>query len=100
MVERVLQVAPTREVPDEVLASLASLRVTGTCKCGCGTLWFGPEGEASAGSILADGRGTADGRDMDLIVWFDQGAIVGLELVGDDARSMPDIDSIRPHDVA
>ena len=100
VIERVLKVAPTQEIPAEALASLRSLQVTATCKCGCGTLWFGPDGDGSTGSILADGRGTADGRDMDLIVWFNQGAIVGLELVGHDARSLPELGSIRPHDVA
>ena len=100
VVERILEVAATQEVPAEVLASLSSLRVTATCKCGCGTLWFGPDGDASTGSILADGRGTANGRDMDLIVWFSHGAIVGLELVGHEACSLPELGSIRAHDVA
>jgi len=100
VVERALQVAPTKGVAPEVFASVASLHVTAICKCGCGTLWFGSDGDASTGIILADARGTADGRDMDLIVWFNQGSIVGLELIGVNALSLPQITSIRPHGVA
>jgi hypothetical protein len=100
VVERVMKVAPMRDIGGEVFSTVRSLRVTATCKCGCGTLWFGPDGDASTGVILADARGTAEGGDMDLIVWFNQGAVVGLELVGVDAVSLPAIDSIRGHDVA
>ena len=100
VVERALRVAPTSALTLDVFASIRSLQVTATCKCGCATLWFGPDGDASTGAILADARGTSDGRDMDLIVWFSEGAIVGLELVGVDATSLPTIESIRGHDVA
>jgi hypothetical protein len=37
---------------------------------------------------------------MDVIVWSNQGDIVGLELVGHEAISLPELGSIRPHDVA
>lgn len=100
IVERALQVAPTTEVAQEVFASIHSLQVTATCDCGCATVWFGPEGAASTGRILADARGTADGQDMDVIVWSSQGALVGLELVGVGATPLPQPESVRGHDVA
>ena len=89
VVERSLKVAPRGEISSELLASVQSLYVTATCDCGCATVWFGPDGDASNGKIIADARATADGSDIDVIVWFSAGAIVGLELVGVGAVPLP-----------
>ena len=100
IVERALQVAPTPDLSADLIASVRSLQVTATCRCGCATVWFGPDGAASTGKIVADVRATAGGEDIDVIVWSDQGAIVGLEFVGVGVVPLPDPSSVRGRDVA
>ena len=97
VVVRALQVAPCGEAPMPFIESVQSLHVTATCDCGCATVWFGPEGAGSSGTIVADARATADGSDIDVIVWSSAEAIVGLELVGVGAVPLPAVDSIRQH---
>ncbi|RYF30871.1 MAG: hypothetical protein EOO23_04095 [Comamonadaceae bacterium] len=100
IVERALQVALKSDVSANVIASVRYLQVTATCLCGCATVWFGPDGNASSGKIVADARATAGGEDIDVIVWSDQGAIVGLEFVGVGVVPLPDPSSVRGHDIA
>jgi hypothetical protein len=97
VVARALQVAPCGEVPALLIESVQSLHVTATCDCGCATVWFGPEGAGSTGKIIADARATAEGENIDVIVWSSAEAIVGLELVGVGAVPLPAVDSIRQH---
>jgi hypothetical protein len=97
VVERALQVAPTRDASASLVATIQSLQVTANCNCGCATVWFGPDGDASGGKIVADARATSGDQDIDVIVWASQGAIVGLELVGVGAVPLPAVDSIRQH---
>jgi hypothetical protein len=97
IVERALLVAPCGEVSPLLIESVQSLHVTATCDCGCATVWFGPEGAGSTGRIVADARATAGGAAIDVIVWSNAGAIVGLELVGVDAVPLPAVDSVRQH---
>jgi hypothetical protein len=98
IIERALRVAPRGEVPPLLVESVQSLYVTATCDCGCATVWFGPEGAGSSGKIVADARATADGADIDVIVWSSAETIVGLELVGIGAVPLPSVGSIRQHE--
>jgi hypothetical protein len=100
IVERALQVAPSKEISPEIFASIQGLMVTATCDCGCATVWFGPDGDASIGRIWADARATAAGEGIDLIIWGSDEAIVGLELVGVGKTPLPKVESVRGHDVA
>ena len=56
--------------------------MTATCKCGCAPVWFGPNGDAANGTIVAEVCGTWNGETIDVIVWFTDGQIVGIEVVG------------------
>ncbi len=100
LVLRTLEVAPTTNVSPDLIASVSSLSVTALCKCGCSTIWFGPDGDGSNGRIVAEAFATSAGEHIQVIVWERHGAIVGLELVGQGATPLPELDSVRPWDVA
>ena len=100
IIVRALEVAPKTERAADLVASVSSLYVTALCKCGCSTVWFGPDGDASNGKIVAEALATADVDNIEVIVWERHGSIVGLELVGPGATPLPVLDSIRPWDVA
>jgi hypothetical protein len=100
LVLRTLEVGATTDISPELVASVGSLQVTALCKCGCSTVWFGPDGDGSNGRIVAEAFATSAGEDIQLIVWERDGAFVGLELVGQGATPLPDLESVRPWDVA
>jgi hypothetical protein len=97
IVRRTLEVAAVLPVSQEVLNSIDALQVTALCSCGCRTVWFGPEGEASIGRILADGWFQTAGGSVGVIVWLDREIIVGLELVyfDGDPTVLPNPEDIR-----
>jgi len=67
-------------VPDSVLADLHSLKVVGTCTCGCRSIYF--ERESSKDQRLADTWGrTADGKQIDVMVWGAAGRMTCLDFV-------------------
>ena len=100
IIVRALQIAPTTEKSEDLIASVSSLSVTALCKCGCSTVWFGPDGDGSNGRIVADALATSAGDNIGVIVWESHGSIVGLELVGPGATPLPALDSVRQWDVA
>jgi hypothetical protein len=98
LIERAISVAPTDRAATAKLTALGYLRVTGHCDCGCGTVWFGPDRNASNGALLADAVATSDGEFVQLLVWgSESGEIIGLEVVGfrADPVPLPDLDSVR-----
>lgn len=97
IVERALRVGATGPVAPELFASIHSLHVTAGCKCGCATVWFGPKGDATVGQLLADAHATSGGQEVQVMVWFKDGAIVGLELAGPGSSSLPPADSVRSY---
>lgn len=70
--------------------------MTAPCKCGCATVWFGPQGDAANGVKVAEACGTWNGQTINVIVWSADGQIVGLEVVGAGAVGLPDPASVRP----
>ncbi|GAB2524798.1 hypothetical protein [Lysobacter humi (ex Lee et al. 2017)] len=100
VIKAALAAAPTAACTPEIVASVPNLRVTAGCECGCATVWFGPAGAASTGSIVADARATAGTQDIDVIVWASEQEIVGLELVGEGAVPLPEPATVRQQSVA
>jgi hypothetical protein len=82
LLERVLAVGANEPISPALVAAIPSLQVTATCKCGCATVWFGPDGEATLGHNLAEVVATAGGRSVSVIAWSQGDALVGLEVVG------------------
>jgi hypothetical protein len=99
VLKRTLEIGASEEIALELFASIENLHVTATCSCGCKTVWFGPKGEASTGKILAEAKCNSGGSSIDIIVWLDQGAIVGLEFVCYELGTMelPSPGEIRSH---
>jgi hypothetical protein len=96
VLENVLRVGAGGALSPETVASIGRLAVTATCKCGCATVWFGPKGDATNGSIAAEACGTWNGVTIDIIAWCVEEQIVGLELVGPGAVGLPEPASVRP----
>ena len=96
IIARAMEVASTASISADLVASVGSLNVTALRKCGCSTVWFGPDGDGSNGRIIADALATSAGQDVQVIIWERHGAIVGMELVGPGATPLPDLDSVRP----
>ena len=98
LIERAISVAPTDRAATAKLEALGNLQVTAYCDCGCGTVWFGPDGNASNGPLLADAVATSDGEFVQLLVWgSESGEIIGLEVVGfrADPVLLPELESVR-----
>lgn len=97
VLERALRVGAVTQVTPEMFAAIPSLHVTANCKCGCATIWFGPEGDASCGRMLADALATSGGQNVQVMVWAIENAIVGMELVGSGPVALPDASSVRSY---
>jgi hypothetical protein len=97
VLDRVIAVGATGEINDDILSSTSSLNVTAQCQCGCATVWFGPKGDAASGRIVAQAFGSVDEEHVEVIVWMDEGVLVGLELVGPRRASLPSVESIRAY---
>jgi hypothetical protein len=95
LVERVLTVGASAPPNSAVLASIPALRVTATCRCGCSTLWFGPDGEATVGHNLAECLASISDETVAVIVWSHGDVIVGLEIVGHEQAGLPAPFSVR-----
>lgn len=95
VLESAVAVGATRSVAPAVIASIRNLRVTANCQCGCATIWFGPEGDAANGQILADARAMSGGKNIGIIVWAIDDAIVGLEFVGPTSAVLPDPSTVQ-----
>jgi len=100
VLERTLAVGATAQVSSATVASVRNLRVTASCKCGCATIWFGPDGDSANGRKIADARATSEGQDIEVLVWSIDDAIVGLEFVGPTPAALPDPASVRGYGVA
>lgn len=96
VLEQALRADPVSRLLPEAIDSVRSLRVTAPCKCGCATVWFGPQGDAANGVKVAEACGTWNGQTINVIVWSADGQIVGLEVVGAGAVGLPDPASVRP----
>ena len=81
ILRRTLEVGATEAIPAEPYASISKLPITAACECGCKTVWFGPNGAAATGNILAVGFAVQGGQPLEIIVWSEQEAIAGLEFV-------------------
>jgi hypothetical protein len=68
IIRRALEVAAVLPVSQAVLNNIDGLQVTALCSCGCRTVWFGPEGEASTGRILAEGWFPTAGANAGLLL--------------------------------
>ena len=96
VLRRALEVGAGRAIPSAIFDSLSSLQVTAMCKCGCATVWFGPKGDATVGEVLADAVATSNDQTVQVIVWSQGEAIVGLEVVGvPGALTLPVPSSVR-----
>ena len=98
VLESALQVGPIGTLSREAVSAIRGLCVTASCKCGCATVWFGPQGDADAalGTKVAEACGTWNGGSVDIIVWSADGQVVGLELIGAGPVGLPDPMSVRP----
>ena len=100
LIERAISVAPTNRAATASLTALDTLQVTAYCGCGCGTVWFGPDGNRSNGHLLADAIATSNGEHVQLLVWGSEaGEIIGLEVVGFglDPAPLPKLDSVHAY---
>jgi hypothetical protein len=97
VLDRVLAVGAKGGISDDVLSSTRSLNITAECQCGCATIWFGPRGDAASGRIVAEAFGRADEEHVEVIVWIDEGILVGLEIVGGLQPPLPSIESIQAY---
>lgn len=97
VLERALKVGAVTDITPAMLAAIPFLHVTANCKCGCATVWFGPEGDASCGRMLADALATSGSNEVQILVWGTADAIVGLELVGTGPVTLPDASSVRSY---
>ena len=97
IVERALRVASIGTVASELFESIPGLAVTAPCGCGCATVWFGPGGTSTTGTIIADARAQLDGQEISVIVWLTDGAISGLEFVtySEGDSGLPPLESVR-----
>ena len=95
VLERVLEVGAFAPVPSALRSTIPSLQVTATCKCGCATIWFGPDRDAALGHKLAEALATADGQVVTVMVWSQADSIVGLEFVGVGQVPLPKPLSVR-----
>jgi hypothetical protein len=84
-------------VPDAVLADVRSLQVLGVCPCGCRSIYFARESRKDG--RLADTWGrTADGKQIDVMVWGADGQVTSLDLVDHfSTGELPTPDSIGRH---
>jgi hypothetical protein len=68
------------EVPESLLAEVPSLEVVGVCPCGCRSIYIARE--SAKERRLADTIGrTADGMQIDVMVWGAEGRVTCLDLV-------------------
>jgi hypothetical protein len=84
-------------LPDSVFADVPSLKVVGICACGCRSIYFARESRKD--QRLADTWGrTADGRQIDVMVWGVDGHLTCLDFVDHfNTGELPTPDSIgRP----
>jgi len=77
----VLAVGANEPILPVSIASVPTLQVTANCKCGCSTVWFGPDGEATIGHNLAEALASIGGETVTVIAWSQGTAIVGLEIL-------------------
>ncbi|MEF3082171.1 hypothetical protein V3391_08080 [Luteimonas sp. SMYT11W] len=89
LVARVLAVGAKVPPGPALIASIPALSVTATCRCGCATIWFGPDGDATVGHLLAEAPASIDGASVAVIVWSQGDAIAGLEIIGYEASGLP-----------
>lgn len=87
----------TAPVPDSMLADVRSLQVVGICPCGCRSIYF--ERESRKDGRLADTWGrTADGKQIDVMVWCADGRVTCLDLVDHfSTGELPTPESIGRH---
>jgi hypothetical protein len=97
LLERVLAVGAHEPPFHGAVASIPTLKVTATCKCGCSTIWFGPDGDATIGHNLAEALATLGGETVTLIVWSQGEAVVGLEILGQERTGLPSPLSVRSY---
>jgi hypothetical protein len=80
VLERALRVGAIEPLSDSVFAELPALQVIGVCPCGCRSLYF--SGESRGDRRIADTWGrTAEGAQIDIMVWARDGHVAALDLV-------------------
>ncbi len=80
MLGRALERGAIDAVSQAMLTEVPSLEVVGICTCGCRSIYFARESRKD--KRLADTWGhTADGKQMDVMVWGSEGRITCLDLV-------------------
>src|SRR4051812_40397353 len=89
VLECVLRVGATAPVPPEVREGICALTVSASCKCGCGTIWFGPKGDAATGEKIGWAVGGFGEKIVELIAWWNGRQLLGLEVVGPPGESLP-----------
>ena len=97
LLERVLAVGANEPPFPGAVASIPALQVTATCKCGCSTVWFGPDGDATVGRNLAEALASVGDEAVAVIVWSQGEAIVGLEIIGHGQTALPNPLSVRSY---
>jgi hypothetical protein len=95
VLQRTLRVGLVSALSPGAIETVGQLRVTATCKCGCATVWFGPDGDAASGIKAAEACATWNGESIDVIVWAIEGQIVGLEVAGPGEPGLPEPASVR-----
>jgi hypothetical protein len=96
VLKRTLRVGLVGALSPGTIETVGQLRVTATCKCGCATVWFGPDGDAASGIKAAEACATRNGETIDVIVWAIEGQIVGLEVAGPGEPGLPKPATVRP----
>jgi hypothetical protein len=80
VLERALRRGAIAPVPDWALADVPLLEVVGVCTCGCRSIYSAHESRKDR--RLADTWGrTADGKQIDVIVWGADGRVTCLDLI-------------------
>ena len=100
LLERVLAAGANEPLFKGAVASIPTLQVTATCKCGCSTVWFGPDGDATVGHNLAEALASIGDKTVAVIVWSQGKAIAGLEIIGHEQTGLPNPLSVRSYSEA
>jgi hypothetical protein len=81
---------------------VATLRVVGRCGCGCPSVDFEADGQRPPAYPIAEGTGTtADGREVEIMLWGRADAITGLEICESGPKAsgrLPTLESLRSWD--
>lgn len=82
-----------------LVPSVSTLYVLDRCRCGCCSLEFAKDPDATGYKPIADAIGlTPKGEQIDVLVWGTADGVTALEVIGrsSNAAGLPSLDSLQP----